>query len=51
MWTGLFEWMESEPLKKHLIAKSDFKNINIVQNTDEVIALLKPLIDNFYSDN
>jgi hypothetical protein len=43
--------MESEPLKKELIDKSDFKNITIVQDVDEVITLLKPLIDDFYSDN
>ena len=35
MWNGLIDWMESEPLKKHLIEKSDFKNIQIVQNVDE----------------
>ena len=51
MWTGLLDWMESEPLKKELIDKSDFKNISIVQDVDEVITLLKPLIDGFYSDN
>ncbi|MDG2266394.1 MAG: LOG family protein [Candidatus Marinimicrobia bacterium] len=51
MWTGLLDWMESEPLKKDLIDKSDFNNIKIVQDVDEVITLLKPLIDNFYSDN
>jgi hypothetical protein len=51
MWTGFLDWMESEPLKKDLIDKSDFKNIKIVQDVDEVITLLKPLIDNFYSDN
>lgn len=51
MWTGLLDWMESEPLKKELIDKSDFKNIAIVQDVDEVITLLKPLIDDFYSDN
>ena len=43
--------MESEPLNKKLMDKSDFKNITIVQDVDEVITLLKPLIDNFYSDN
>ena len=51
MWTGLLDWMKSEPLKKELIDKSDFKNITIVQDVDEVITLLKPLIDDFYSDN
>jgi hypothetical protein len=51
MWTGLLDWMKSEPLKKDLIDKSDFKNIKIAQDVDEVITLLKPLIDNFYSDN
>ena len=48
MWNGLIDWMESEPLKKHLIDKSDFKNIHIVQNVDDAIELLKPQIDNFY---
>ena len=51
MWTGLLDWMKSEPLKKDLIDKSDFKNIKIAQDEDEVITLLKPLIDNFYSEN
>jgi len=51
MWNGLLDWMESEPLNKKLMDKSDFKNITIVQDVDEVITLLKPLIDNFYSDN
>lgn len=49
MWTGLLEWMESEPLNKQLIDKSDFNNIKIVQNVDEVIILLKPLINKFYA--
>ena len=49
MWNGLLNWMESEPLKKHLIDKSDFKNIIIVQNVDEAIKLLIPHIDNFYT--
>ena len=49
MWTGLLEWMESEPLNKQLIDKSDFNNIKIVQNVDEVIVLLKPLINKFYA--
>jgi len=41
--------MESEPLNKQLIDKSDFNNIKIVQNVDEVIVLLKPLINKFYA--
>jgi hypothetical protein len=49
MWTGLLEWMKSEPLNKQLIDKSDFNNIKIVQNVDEVIILLKPLINKFYA--
>jgi hypothetical protein len=49
MWTGLLEWMKSEPLNKQLIDKSDFNNIKIVQNVDEVIVLLKPLINKFYA--
>jgi len=48
MWIGLLNWMKSEPLKKHLIDKSDFKNIKIVQNVDDAVKLLKPHIDNFY---
>jgi len=48
MWIGLLEWMKSEPLKKHLIDNSDFNNIKIVQDIDEVITLLKPLIKKFY---
>lgn len=49
MWTGLLEWMKLEPLNKQLIDKSDFNNIKIVQNVDEVIVLLKPLINKFYA--
>ena len=49
MWAGLLEWMKSEPLNKKLIDKSDFNNIKIVQNVDEVIVLLKPLINKFYA--
>ena len=49
MGTGLLEWMKSEPLNKQLIDKSDFNNIKIVQNVDEVIVLLKPLINKFYA--
>jgi len=51
MWNGLLDWMESEPLKRHLIDKSDFENIKIVQNADEAIELLKPYINSFYSEN
>tara|TARA_X000001036_G_scaffold64127_1_gene54749 strand:- start:16619 stop:17290 length:672 start_codon:yes stop_codon:yes gene_type:complete len=51
MWNGLLGWMESEPLKRHLIDKSDFENIKIVQNADEAIELLKPYINSFYSEN
>ncbi|MBH10559.1 MAG: hypothetical protein CMG74_09470 [Candidatus Marinimicrobia bacterium] len=50
MWSGLLDWMKSEVLKKHLIDSSDFDNINIVEKADEVIDILKPLIDKFYID-
>ena len=46
-----FRLDEIRTIKKDLIDKSDFKNIKIAQDEDEVITLLKPLIDNFYSDN
>jgi uncharacterized protein (TIGR00730 family) len=48
MWEGLIEWMKSEPLKKNLISKNDFKNIIIVKDVDEAIEILKPAITNFY---
>ena len=51
MWDGLIDWMRSEPLNKKLIDKTDFNNIEIVQNVDEVIALLQPHINKFYKDN
>ena len=38
-------------IKKHLIDKSDFKNIEIVQSVDEAIELLKPYINNFYTED
>ena len=50
MWEGLLDWMRSEVLKKHLINNSDFDNINIVEDADEVLKILKPLIDEFYID-
>jgi SpoU rRNA methylase family enzyme len=40
--------MKSEPLKKNLISKNDFKNIIIVKDVDEAIEILKPAITNFY---
>ena len=48
MWEGLVEWMKSEPLKKNLISKNDFKNIIIVKDVDEAIEILRPSITNFY---
>ena len=48
MWEGLIEWMKSEPLKKNLISKNDFKNIIIVKDVDEAIEILKPSITSFY---
>ena len=50
LWNGLLDWMRSEILKKHLIDSSDFENIKVVENPDEVIRILKPSIDKFYSD-
>ena len=49
MWIGLLDWMKSEPLKKHLIDESDFENVKIVQHVDEVVELLQPHINSFYS--
>ena len=49
MWIGLLDWMKSEPLKKHLIDESDFKNVKIVQHVDEVVEILQPHINSFYS--
>ncbi len=48
MWEGLIEWMKSEPLKKNLINKNDFKNIIIVKDVEEAIEILRPSITNFY---
>tara|TARA_B100001559_G_scaffold40996_2_gene30403 strand:+ start:500 stop:1207 length:708 start_codon:yes stop_codon:yes gene_type:complete len=48
MWNGLIEWMKSEPLKKRLMDDSDFDHIKVVQNIDDVVILLKPLINDFY---
>ena len=48
MWNGLIEWMKSEPLKKRLMDGSDFDHIKVVQNIDDVVILLKPLINDFY---
>ena len=50
MWVGLLDWMKSEPLKRHLIEDSDFNNIKIVDNIDNVIELLNPLINEFYEE-
>ena len=48
MWNGLIEWMKSEPLRKCLMDGSDFDHIKVVQNIDDVVILLKPLINDFY---
>ena len=48
MWNGLIEWMKSEPLKRTLMDDSDFDHIKVVQNIDDVVILLKPLINDFY---
>ena len=50
MWNGLIEWMKSEPLRKCLIDGSDFDHIKVVQNIDDVVILLKPLINDFYKE-
>ena len=50
MWGGLIDWMKSEPLKKNLIGKNDFKNIIIVQDVDEAMYILKPYITDFYEN-
>jgi len=48
MWGGLVNWMKSEPLKHNLINKSDFDNIETVQNINDVITILEPRIEKFY---
>ena len=48
MWNGLIEWMKSKPLQKRLMDGSDFDHIKVVQNIDDVVILLKPLINDFY---
>ena len=48
MWGGLVNWMKSEPLKHDLINKSDFDNIETVQNINDVITILEPHIEKFY---
>ena len=47
MWNGLIDWMESEPLKKHLIdksekivAKANQTIITMISCLQQVIALL-----------
>jgi len=49
MWGGLVNWMKEEPLKHNLMNKADFNNIKTVQNTNEVIIILKPHIEKFYN--
>ena len=34
MWSGLLDWMKTEPLKKHLIDESDFENVKVVQDVE-----------------
>ena len=48
IWGGLVYWMKSEPLKHNLINKSDFDNIETVQNINDVITILEPHIEKFY---
>lgn len=49
MWGGLVSWMKAEPLKRNLINKSDFDNIETVQNINDVINILQPHIEKFYN--
>ena len=49
MWGGLVNWMKAEPLKRNLINKSDFDNIETVQNINDVINILQPHIEKFYN--
>ena len=49
MWNGLISWMKDEPLKRNLINETDFDNITIVQNINEVIPILEPHIKKFYN--
>ena len=44
MWNGLLNWMESEPLKKHLIDKSDFKNTCLVTGGPKYTSKKRDLI-------
>ena len=41
--------MKAEPLKRNLINKSDFDNIETVQNINDVITILEPHIEKFYN--
>ena len=49
MWGGLVNWMKAEPLKHNLINKSDFDNIETVQNINDAINILQPHIEKFYN--
>ena len=49
MWQGLMDWIEKEPLGRQLISQSDFDSIKIVDSVEEVLAILKPEIDEFHS--
>jgi uncharacterized protein (TIGR00730 family) len=48
MWQGLMDWIEKEPLGRQLISQSDFDSIRIVDSVEEVLAILKPEIDEFH---
>ena len=49
MWGGLVNWMKAEPLRRNLINESDFDNIETVENINNVITILEPHIEKFYS--
>ena len=49
MWGGLVNWLKVEPLERNLINKSDFDNIETVQNINDVITILEPHIEKFYN--
>ena len=49
MWGGLVNWMKAEPLRRKLINESDFDNIETVENINDVITILEPHIEKFYS--
>ncbi|SMF55587.1 LOG family protein [Pseudobacteriovorax antillogorgiicola] len=49
MWKGLMDWLEQFPVKNKLMDQSDFDRLVFASSSEEVLKILQPSIDEFYS--